>query len=77
MRFLRREQHTEPDEGDNQSAGNTQTRDGDSEGVHHQLSGVVSHHHDGKHIDRGHHRLMVTLGAVHVPCQPQEERNRR
>ncbi len=28
--------------------GDTQARDGDPEGIHHQLTGVVSHHHDGE-----------------------------
>jgi len=77
MRFLRREQHAETDKGHNQPPGDTQAGDGNPEGVHHHLSGIVSHHHDGKHIHRGHHRLMVALGAVHIPCQPEEQRHRR
>ena len=75
MGFLLGKEHAEADKGDDQAAGNTQTGNRYSEGVHHHLAGIPGDHQDGEHINRGHQRLTVTLGVVHIPGQAKEQRH--
>lgn len=75
MGFLRWEQHAKTDKSHNQATCDPQAGDGDAEGVHHHLAGIVSHHHNSEDIDRRHFRLLVALGTVHVPGKPQKQRH--
>ncbi|SAH55306.1 Uncharacterised protein [Enterobacter cloacae] len=77
MRFMRREQHPETNKRHNQPTGDTQTGNRNTKSIHHQLSGIISHHHNREDVDGGHPRLLVALRAVHVTRQPQKERHGR
>ena len=51
---------------------NSQTGNRNAKCIHHQLPGVIRHHHDGKYVHRGHQRLTITFGTVHVACQAKK-----